>query len=488
MKKLHIFSFNQHWFHLGSMVENVLDREADFEEIHVNLFQQHLRTLPVDMHFRFPLSQFFRKSPEKIALKYLQSYRDIKYNIVNLQKQKMTFIDIPANIEDLKGLRLDNLQVGMAVASHLISLTRDSQPEIDLKRNQVLRCLQFYFEVKAWFDRQNYISKTDEIWVCNGRTFHERIIVELAKKNDIKVSFYEVGGEGQVPNRWILHDVSPHDRTLHQNEIISHTDLYKSSQKEIEEWFLAQEDPNKNQFASKRIDSKKMKAIARKPFIVYYSSSDDELAAISPEWNSPWGNQLSAVKSAMDVFAGQSKYNLVIRVHPNQGNKSKRDKKTWSELIPQKNCFIFRHSDSVDSYELMRKSAAVLTHGSTMGIEAAFRRKCQAYLSHTRYDQLIPAELLRDKVNLERWLHNLDPNGACSDDRQYNGAIMWANYILTAGSKWENITLGRRSGRVVGFLGGTSLRPRNPWIGLTRLYVSSYRALIENRLASFKWN
>jgi hypothetical protein len=488
MKNLNVFSFSQHWFHLGSMIENVLEQEENFEEIRINLFQQNLRTLPVDMHFRFPLSRFFKNSPEKIAAKYLESKSDIRCLSINLKKNQVPRIDIPKDIEKLKAFRIDNLQIGMAIASHLISLTKDSQPRIKSNIGQIRRCLEFYYEAKTWFSQQNYKFETDEVWVCNGRTFHERIIVELAKQRNLKVCFYEIGGEGQVPNRWILHDVSPHDRTGHQTAIIKHSDLKEPSKDDIKEWFLAREDPIHNQFASKNFNLERLIEISRKPFIVFFSSSDDEVAAISSEWNSPWGNQLSAVKGAMEVFAEQSKYHLVIRVHPNQGNKSKNNKKAWDALSTMENSFIFSYSDSVNSYELMRSSAAVLTHGSTMGVEAAFRRKHQAFLSPTRFDQLIPSVLLTDKVSLKKWLENLDASKKLSDDREYKGSVMWANYMLTAGSNWKNVSISRNSGRVVGFLGGKCLRPRNLYVAMTRLYVLSYRALVESRLDSFKWN
>ena len=148
MKNLHVFSFNQHWFHLGSMVENVLDRDKDFEKIVINQFQQHLRVLPVDMHFRFYMSKYFKNSPEKIALEYLIGQRHIESKIINLKIQDIPIIQIPKNIEELKALRVDNLQIGMAVASHLISLTKNSQPDLFSKRFQVVSCLQFYFDVK----------------------------------------------------------------------------------------------------------------------------------------------------------------------------------------------------------------------------------------------------------------------------------------------------------------------------------------------------
>lgn len=488
MKKLHVFSFNQHWFHLGSLVENVLDQKNNFQEIRINLFQQNLRTLPVDMHFRFPLSKIFRNSPEKIATNFLKSKSEIRCDSISLKKIDMPHIVVPADIAGLKAFRLENLQIGMAIASHLISLTKDSQPHIESNISQIRSCLQFYFDVKTWFSQQNYNSEADEIWVCNGRTFHERIIVELARERSIKVSFYEIGGEGQVPTRWILHDESPHDRTLHQSAIIKHSDFKEPNFKDVEEWFLAHEDPDRNHFASKRIDLKKMREISRKPFIVFFSSSDDEVAAISSEWDSPWGSQLSAVKNVMDVIAEQNKYHLVIRVHPNQGNKCKRDREAWDRLVAREKVFIFGYSDSVDSYELMRHSSAVLTHGSTMGVEAAFRKKPQAFLSPTRFDQLIPAVKLNDRTAIKEWLEKLGAPEDRLDAREHRGSILWANYMLTAGSNWKFVSTERKSGRLVGVLGGKSLRPSAPFIAITRLYVASYRRLVENRLNLFKWN
>jgi hypothetical protein len=482
MKKLHVFSFNQHWFHLGSMVENVLDQKEKFQEIRINFFQQDLRTLPVDMHFRFPLSRYFKNSPEKIAMNYLMNKCGVTCDFINLERHKMPRIEFPTDVSHLKTLRIDNLQIGMAVASHLISLTKDSQPEMDSNFHLIKRCFQFYFDLKIWFSKQNYKSETDEVWVCNGRTLHERIVVELAKERGLKVSFYEIGGEGQVPNRWILHNVSPHDRTLHQNEIIKHSENRKPNEGDIEKWFKAHEDPEQNQFASKSINFEKLREISKKPFLVYFSSSDDEVAAISSEWNSPWGNQLSAVKSVMEVFGKQSKYNLVIRVHPNQGNKSKKDKKAWDSLQTKENTLIFGYSESVDSYELMRNSVAVLTHGSTMGVEAAFRRKHQAFLSPTRFDQLIPAARLEDSASIKKWLENLEKTKDHSLETQYMGSIMWANYMLTAGNDWIHVSVLKKSRRPVGFLGGISLRPRSSYVALTRLYVSVYRLFVEKRL------
>jgi hypothetical protein len=60
--------------------------------------------------------------------------------------------------------------------------------------------------------------------------------------------------------------------------------------------------------------------------------------------------------------------------------------------------------------------------------------------------------------------------------------------MLTAGSSWKYVSIGRKSGRIAGFLEGKNLRPATPYVALTRWYVTTYRGLIENRLGLFKWN
>lgn len=489
IKKLYVYSFNQHWFHLGSAVENILHRHMQFEACVLLLFQQHLRVLPLDMHFRFPLSRLCIFSPERIAAQFVQDSIGKKFvsRHIGLEKTFSEQFPLVRSVAELKSLKIDDMQIGMAIASHLISFSKHSQPDPRKYRNFIQSCYQYFLDFRKWFEIQDFQSDNDEFWVCNGRTFHERIIVELAKKYKITTKFYEIGGEGQVPNRWILHNDSPHDRKLHQMEITRHFEQVTPDVYEIDKWFTSREDPDLNKFASSQPNTNVSNKNLEKPFVAFFSSSDDEVAAISAEWNSPWGEQIYAARELIEIFSKQDKFKLIIRVHPNQGKKSKHDRKNWDNLKEKAMVYIYRYSDLANSYQLMRDSQAVLTHGSTMGVEAAYRRKRQAFLAPSRYDELIGAPLLDSKYQVELWLETLTrETHGYEEDISFEGAQKWAHYMLTAGFPWENVKVSNKRKRYLGELGGKRLKPHPLILVISKVYTILHRLSIERKLESIK--
>jgi hypothetical protein len=488
LRNLHIFSFTQHWFHLGSAIENTIEHKHEFEKINGYLFQQHLRCLPIDMHFRFPGSSHFKKSRENIMPHHLKSEIGAKFSSYSpkMKVQPPLSVSLPQDIHSLKRMKIDDMEIGMAIASHLISLTNDSQPNLSSYYELMRTCIQFFTDVSAWFHEQSFKSGIDEIWICNGRTFHEKVISELARRSDLSIKYYEIGGEGLIPNRWILHESSPHNRALHQSEIENHFLKTTHSLPAITKWFLSHENPSVNKFASIQGINENNDDFNTKPFLVFFSSSDDEVAAVSSEWDSPWGTQLECVRSLISKFNKQDKYNLIIRVHPNQGNKSKHDRRRWNSLVGGKNVQIYRYSDAVNSYELLRKSEAVLTHGSTLGVEAAFRKKPQAYLAPCRYDLLVPAPLLDSDEAVTEWISSLASDKSEENERRFRGSLKWAHYMLTAGMSWRNVKIKQVGGSSYGFVSNRSLRPKAIWIILTRLFTQVHLTVFERRLESVK--
>jgi len=488
LRNLHIFSFTQHWFHLGSAVENIIERENEFEKINLYLFQQHVRCLPIDMHFRFPGSVYFKNSPENIMARHLKTEVGARFSPYSpkLKAQPRMQVSFPKDIHNLKRMKINDMEIGMAIASHLISLTKDSNPNLKNYSNLMHSCLQFFVDVSAWFNEQTFEKEFDEIWICNGRTFHERVISELARSKKLNIKYYEIGGEGLIPNRWILHESSPHDRKLHQNEIEDHFSSTNPILPAIESWFLSHEDPSLNKFASNQAIDESASSLDTKPFIVFFSSSDDEVAAVSSEWDSPWITQLECVRSLINTFNKQNKYNLIIRVHPNQGNKSREDRHHWDLIVSQGNVLVYNYSDAVNSYELLRQSKGVLTHGSTLGVEAAFRNKPQAYLAPCRYDLLIPAPLLDSTEAVEEWINSLASDKSGENEERYEGSLKWAHYMLTAGMPWKNVKIRQAGVNFYGFVSGRSLRPRAIWIILTRLLTYAHLNLVERRLESVR--
>jgi hypothetical protein len=122
-------------------------------------------------------------------------------------------------IKDLQRIQWEKTSIGLAVSSFLISLTKDSNPNLNYYRKLINNLGLTYFQIFQYLDSLNLHGSKDEIWICNGRPFHERTVVEYAHKNSISVKYYEIGGEGANQERWILHENSPHNRIAHQDSI-----------------------------------------------------------------------------------------------------------------------------------------------------------------------------------------------------------------------------------------------------------------------------
>ena len=113
---------------------------------------------------------------------------------------------------------------------------------------------------------------------------------------------------------------------------------------EIKQWFLSKYPGGTNSHSS-RFQVKGGENLFQK-YYVYFSSSDDEVSAISNDWNSIWGTQLKAVEALIKYFKERPELNLVIRVHPNQKNKSRNDKSKWMNLkSPSTNIRIFNYKN-----------------------------------------------------------------------------------------------------------------------------------------------
>jgi hypothetical protein len=117
----------------------------------------------------------------------------------------------------------------------------------------------------------------------------------------------------------------------------------------------------------------------RRPYYVFFHSSQDELDMVGLT-NGYWGNQLEILKILVRIFQVQSKYDLILRIHPHLKYKSRRDQNIWSEIgnnLQTKYPWFtyFGPINSVNSYDLVLQAHGVITSGSTIGVEAAYLKK-----------------------------------------------------------------------------------------------------------------
>ncbi len=479
MKNLQVFLFQQSWFHLGSLIESILAESSKYKNIEIHYLGKGLFVYPIDVHQIIWRQNQFRPAPEVVMSKFLKkqfkdSDTNFTFTYANLMRDRVesNLLSEFSDLESLQNIKWIDTSIGMAISSYLISLTKDSSPNLNQFENLITNLGLTYFQIFQYLMGLNLNSSSNEIWIYNGRPFHERTVVEFAKKNNIKLKYFEIGGEGFNQERWILHEESPHDRLKHQHSIKAHCQINPLNFPLIESWFKKHQSSSSKAYAIKT-NFGISDNISPNTF-VFFSSSDDEVAAISDSWKSSWGNQLNCVAELIKYFESHPELSLIIRVHPNQGNKSKQDKLRWKALTSTaRNIKIYNFDSKVNSYELLAKAIGVFTFGSTIGVEAAYLRKPAALLAPARWDQLIPHKYLQTNLQIDRWVQstigNLSP-GIEHLNECYEGSLRWAHYMNTAGKPWSKIMVKKDlRGVNIGFLDGKSLKPNAVIIVLSRL-------------------
>ena len=479
MKNLQVILFQQSWFHLGSLIESILVESRKYKNIEIHFLGKGLFVYPIKVHQIFCRQSRLIPAPEVVMSKFLtEQFKDSDTNFTftyaHLMQDKVKY-NLLSEFTDLKSLqkvKWDDTSIGMTISSYLISLTKDSNPNLNHFQNLITNLGLTYYQIFQYLMGLNLNSSSNEIWIYNGRPFHERTVVEFARKNGIKLKYFEIGGEGFHQERWILHEESPHDRLEHQHSIKSHCQKNPLNYPLIESWFKKHQSSSTEAYAIKSNFDVSYKTSPN--IFVFFSSSDDEVAAISDSWQSSWGNQLNCVAELIKYFESHPELSLVIRVHPNQGNKSKQDKLRWKSISSEaRNIKIYNFDSKVNSYELLAKAIGVFTFGSTIGVEAAYLRKPAALFAPARWDQLIPHKYLQTNLQIDQWVQSTVDN--LSPDVQhlnecYEGSLKWAHYMNTAGKTWSKITVKKDlRGVNIGFLDGKSLKPNTVIIALSRL-------------------
>jgi hypothetical protein len=113
---------------------------------------------------------------------------------------------------------------------------------------------------------------------------------------------------------------------------------------------------------------------------VFFASSFDEFLAFGPMWTiDSWAHQFEAFERMMSILE-KSGVDLVLRLHPNLGSKSRRyflremnDVKALAALHPALK--VYWHNDSVNSYDLVKSADYVIVERSTIGLEASMLGK-----------------------------------------------------------------------------------------------------------------
>ncbi|WP_445475040.1 capsular polysaccharide export protein, LipB/KpsS family [Methanococcoides methylutens] len=388
--------------HFATHLEIAAKHMANGDEVHVIQCSGGLLSCePNPNHYRYKC--YLCKSRRDKGLDTIKLPNENRHEI-DFEKHSLD-MDIPqfVSLNELKQFTYDDTDIGMAVAASLISMVRDSDPDVGrysayVEKN-ILMSIAVYNSIKNHLE----LLDPDIFYMFNGRFAALRPALRAAQKSGVKTFVHERAG---VLQKYSLAENNyPHDIDYQKTEIEKYWE---------EDSQLIDKDKISSNWYEKRMGgadqswysftkSQKKGSLPEgfdttKRNIAIYISSQDEFEAITGWKNDIYENQTEAV---VDLANSDVDEDIVfyLRIHPNlKGLKNTQVRELYQITSP--NLKIIPAESKIDSYNLLMACEKVITFGSTIGIEAVFWGKPSILIGRAFYEGVGSCYMPKNKKEL----------------------------------------------------------------------------------------
>jgi hypothetical protein len=276
-------------------------------------------------------------------------------------------------LEDIRHLNLD---AGMAALSSCISIHRNPDYESYRHgrhfRSLLATAISVYEDVRKHLESHRY----DIAYLYNGRYAPLRGILRAVEEAGVEYRIIERGSRLETYHLW--HSTIPHSIQGMSNAISAYWADYPSERRlQVAHEFFA------NNVKGISLNWK-VYTLNQEPEllpagwdpskrnIAIYVGSEDEFAAISDEYrNRLYSDQCDGLARLRSDLGNDEGLHLYVRVHPNLSQVDNTQTRQLATLT-SRNMTVIPADSPVSSYALLSHADAVLTFGSTVGIEAAY--------------------------------------------------------------------------------------------------------------------
>lgn len=350
----------------------------------------------------FLQSCFQNQKNSKLRCKYCISKVDYGLNMIkniNIHDQKNIKVEIPNEYEinsfdKILNYKYENINIGKGVVSSLISIIRDHK--FDVEKHQILIKKSFYSAILNFENFKLFLNQInpDNVFFFNGRFSEIFSLIELCKAKNINFYTHE---RGSTNYKFMLRKNNiPHSIDFTTNEIkmiwnakkneVNKEKIGKSFFEERikgidQNWisFSKEQEKNKlpNNFNSSKIN------------ISIFNSSIDEYETIPDFKNLIYKDDNDGIKKICESFITNKNLHFYLRVHPNLKNLNNTQIFEIRNIDSQfENITVIYPEEKIDSYELIKKSDAVITFNSTIGVEALYLGTKSILLGRAFYESL----------------------------------------------------------------------------------------------------
>jgi len=296
-----------------------------------------------------------------------------------------------SSMQELKDFEIDNVDIGMMAASTLISMVRESHPDLSDFNNFIHENISMSIAIYDAIKHHLKEIDPDVFYLFNGRFAALRPALRAAQDLGVKTFVHERAG---VLQRYTLvEDTYPHDIEYQKAQIEKqwNDERPRTEKEEIAcKWFKNGRGGKDQGWYS--YTKSQMKGNLPDDFdqskrnIAIYVSSEDEFESIEGWENPIYDNQIYAINAIINADIDKN-IRFYVRIHPNLKGLNNTQTRELSELKGT-NLTVIPAESKIDSYELMDACEKVITFGSTIGIESVFWEKTSILVARSLYEDL----------------------------------------------------------------------------------------------------
>lgn len=280
-------------------------------------------------------------------------------------REAASLTDNIASIEELQSLKYNGINIGIGIASSLISKHRCTTPNLIKTDKELLLYTQQAILFLESFQKtiSRNVHADDTIYIYNGRHYNTYPQSLFCEQIGCNILYYE------RMNSW--KNLKIQKPRIHNFLAISNI---------VKTFWENANDTEKEKIGESYFDKNRSNKFTRnfsekleidKELISFFTSSEDEYASLDPRIriSDVFDSQRMGFEWLANWAASQKKYELVVRLHPNQELTCPTDYNYWHKYSC-KNVTIIPSDSNIDSYDLITRSSKVISFLSTIGIEA----------------------------------------------------------------------------------------------------------------------
>ena len=330
----------------------------------------------------------FRKGTSMIANIKILQYPNLKINY-GILKDKFR------DIEELKNYSIEGINIGLGVASTLISQFNGEHELNTIKYSEEIN-----IKLKTAYYLLTVIKNTvsniepDLFYIFNSRYATTLPIVQFCEQNYLPYYTHERAGKLDKAN--LIYRSTPHSIKYACSEIEELWNAGSDNREQIGASFFIERRNRVTQGWFSHTTNQKVNLLPsqfpkHKTVISIFNSSIQEYAALFR-----WGNnfrffsdEYNCLSTIFDFFKEDENIQFYLRIHPSLiGLDNTQTKQLKNYISKYRNVIVISPESKIDTYALIDNSDKIIVLGSTVGAEASYWGKPVIALGRAPYENL----------------------------------------------------------------------------------------------------